>query len=81
MDLFLVICQGIGLALAAGIRPFLPALLAGAAASADLLVDFSGTDYAFLEGPGFLLAVIVALIVVVTLERRIGEEEDRKSVV
>jgi len=74
VDLFLVICQGIGLALAAGIRPFLPALLAGAAASADLLVDFSGTDYAFLEGPGFLLAVIVALIVVVTLERRIGEE-------
>ena len=74
MDLFLVICQGVGLALAAGIRPFLPALLAGAAASADLLVDFSGTDYAFLEGPGFLLAVTVALIAVVTLERRIGEE-------
>ncbi len=74
MDLFLVICQGIGLALAAGIRPFLPALLAGAAASADLLVDFTGTDFSFLEEPGFLLGVVLALIAVVALERRIGEE-------
>ena len=74
MDLLLVICQGIGLALAAGIRPFLPALLAGAAASANLLVDFTGTDYAFLEAPGFLLAVTLALIAIVLLERRLGEE-------
>ena len=72
MDLALAIAQGIGLALACGIRPFLPALLAGALASADLGVNFSGTDFAFLERSWFLLAVAVLLVVVVTLERRRG---------
>ena len=74
MDLLLAICQGLGLALAAGIRPFLPALVAGAAASANLLIDFDGTDFEFLELPLFLLAVTLLLIAVVLLERRLGEE-------
>lgn len=74
MELILAICQGIGLALAAGIRPFLPALVAGAAASANFLVNFDGTDYEFLEVPAFLLAVTLLLVVVVVLERRLGEE-------
>ena len=74
MDLFLAICQGIGLSLAAGIRPFLPALLAGAAASADAFIDFDGTGYRFLERPAFLLAVALVLVVAVLLERRLGEE-------
>ena len=72
MDLALAIAQGIGLALACGIRPFLPALLAGALASADLGVNFGGTDFAFLERSWFLLAVVVVLVLVVTLERRRG---------
>ena len=75
MTLFLVICQGIGLALAAGIRPYLPALVAGAAASADLLhANFDHTDYSFLEGTWFLLVVVLVLIGVVMLERSQGEE-------
>jgi len=74
MELILAICQGIGLALAAGIRPFLPALVAGAAASANFLVNFDGTDYEFLEVPAFLLAVTLLLVIVVLLERRLGEE-------
>jgi hypothetical protein len=74
MDLLLAICQGIGLSLAAGIRPFLPALLAGAAASADALIDFDDTGYRFLERPAFLLAVTLVLVVAVLLERRLGEE-------
>lgn len=74
MDLLLAICQGLGLALAAGIRPFLPALVAGAAASANLLIDFNGTDFEFLELPLFLLAVTLLLIAVVLLERHLGEE-------
>ena len=74
MDLFLAITQGAGLAAAAGIRPFLPALLAGALASADLGVDFGGTDYEFLEQAGFLLALVIVLIGAVLLERRLGEE-------
>jgi hypothetical protein len=72
VDLALAIAQGIGLALACGIRPFLPALLAGALASADLGVNFGGTDFAFLERSWFLLAVVVVLVLVVALERRRG---------
>jgi hypothetical protein len=72
VDLALAIAQGIGLALACGIRPFLPALLAGALASANLGVNFTGTDFAFLERSWFLLAVVVLLVVVAVLERRRG---------
>jgi Domain of unknown function (DUF4126) len=57
MTLFLHICTGLGLALAAGIRPFTPALVAGALARGDVLFDFKGTHYAFLQSPWFLLVV------------------------
>ncbi len=70
MATFLVICQGIGLAAACGMRPFLPALLAGGLAGADRAVDFDGTPYAFLERPLFLLGVVVVLVVVTVAERR-----------
>lgn len=65
MDLFLAISQGTGLALATGVRPFLPPLLAGALARADAGVDFSGTDFSFLESIPFL-AVMLALTALVT---------------
>jgi len=68
--LLIDILQGAGLAGAAGIRPFLPALAAGALASADLGVDYDGTPFAFLEAPVWLLAVVVAVIAVVIAERR-----------
>jgi hypothetical protein len=62
MKLVLDILQGLGLASAVGLRPFLPALLAGALASGDLGLDFDGTQFAFLESPIWLLALVVALI-------------------
>jgi hypothetical protein len=68
------ILQGIGLACAAGIRPFLPALLAGALARGDLGVDFEGTDFAFLESPVFLLIMFLALTAVVIIQRRMGPQ-------
>jgi hypothetical protein len=75
--LLLDILQGAGLAAATGIRPFLPALLAGGLASADLGVDFEHTDYRFLEEPWWLLALTVALVASVflrvVLERGPGE--------
>jgi Domain of unknown function (DUF4126) len=74
MELFLDICQGVGIACAAGIRPFLPTLAVGAFASADLGVDFDGTQFDFLEQPPFLLAVVVAVILLVLAERRLGPE-------
>jgi Domain of unknown function (DUF4126) len=70
MRLFLDITQGMGLAGAAGVRPFLPALLAGALGRADLGLDFEHTRYAFLESSWFLLAVVVLLLITVLVERR-----------
>jgi FtsH-binding integral membrane protein len=75
MDTALDILQALGIGAAAGIRPFLPALLVGALASADLGVDFDGTDFAFLERPPFLIAMIVGLVLADVVRRRAGEEE------
>jgi Flp pilus assembly pilin Flp len=69
MKLVLDILQGLGLASATGLRPFLPTLLAGGLASADLGLDFDGTEFAFLESPWWLLAVTVGLVVSVLLRR------------
>jgi hypothetical protein len=70
MDLVLDLLQGAGIAAAVGIRPFLPVLLAGALAAANLGLDFDGTDFAFLEAPGFLLAIVVLLAVTDLVQRR-----------
>jgi hypothetical protein len=72
VTLFLDICLGIGLALAVGLRPFLPALLACALARGDAGIDFAHTRVAFMEDPGFLLALLVGVLVIVTAERRLG---------
>lgn len=70
LRLLIDILQGAGLAGAAGIRPFLPALVAGALATANFGIDYEGTPFEFLEQPGWLLAVVLALIVAVALQRR-----------
>lgn len=70
MHLFFDICQGIGLACAVGIRPFAPALLAGALAAGNAGIDFDGTKYAFLESPVFLIVLTVAVLAFLVLERR-----------
>src|SRR6476469_5317901 len=74
MDYLLDLLQGLGIAAAIGIRPFLPTLLVGALAAADLGIDFDGTSFAFLEQPGFLLAVVILVAVFGVLERRRGPE-------
>lgn len=62
--------QGAGVGGASGIRPFLPALVTGALASADTAVDFDGTAFSFLESPIFLLILIFAATITVALEQR-----------
>jgi hypothetical protein len=74
MDFLLDLLQGAGIAAAIGIRPFLPVLLTGALASADLGIDFDGTDFAFLEAWPFLLAVLVLVIGLDFASRRAGPE-------
>jgi hypothetical protein len=80
MHLAFDIFQGLGIAVAAGIRPFLPALVAGALAAGDIQIDFQGTDYAFLQGTPFLLAVLVAACVVATAEWRWRRAAERRPV-
>ncbi|MEJ7826431.1 MAG: DUF4126 family protein [Solirubrobacteraceae bacterium] len=70
MRLLIDILQGAGLAGATGIRPFLPALVAGALASGNIGIDYEGTPFSFLEQPAWLLAVVVALLVAVAAQRR-----------
>jgi hypothetical protein len=69
ISLYLDIGQGAGLAAATGVRPFLPPLLAGGLARADAGIDFSGTDWSFLESPAFLLAVLALALLSYGAER------------
>jgi high-affinity Fe2+/Pb2+ permease len=78
MSLFLDIGQGAGLASATGVRPYLPPLLAGAMAKGDVAIDFDGTDWSFLESPGFLAAVF-ALAVLTYLADRSGANRRRED--
>jgi hypothetical protein len=66
------IFQGIGVAAAVGIRPFLPSLAVGALAAGDVEIDFKHTDYDFLQSPGFLIGVGVAAVVCLVIERRLS---------
>src|SRR3954463_6336840 len=68
--LFMDIGQGAGTAGASGVRPFLPALLAGALARGDSGIDFDGTDYSFLESEWFLLAILFLAVAAYALSRR-----------
>jgi Na+-translocating ferredoxin:NAD+ oxidoreductase RnfA subunit len=74
MDFLLDLLQGAGLAAAIGIRPFLPVLLAGALASADVGLDFSGTDFSFLDAWPFLLGVLVLVAALDVVGRRAGRD-------
>ncbi len=76
MHLVFDIFQGIGIAAALGIRPFLPALATGALAVGDVQINFDHTDYSFLESAPFLLAVALAAIALALLERRVPATED-----
>jgi hypothetical protein len=69
MSLYADIGQGAGLSGATGLRPFLPTLLAGALARGDVLIDFDGSGWQFLESPGFLLAVFVLALLTFGAER------------
>ena len=64
---------GLGLALAAGLRPFLPALLAGALASDGALgLSFTHSGYEFLQSDWWLLAVTVAFVAAWALQLFLG---------
>jgi hypothetical protein len=70
VDFVLDLLQGLGIAAAVGIRPFLPVLLVGALARGDVGLDFEGTDFAFLEAPWFLLVMLALVALDYVRERR-----------
>jgi Domain of unknown function (DUF4126) len=67
MHFVLDLLQGLGIAAAIGIRPFLPVLLAGILAAANVGLDYDGTPFSFLEQPwlwALVLVIVVAIDVV-----------------
>ncbi len=74
MHLVFDIFQGIGVAAAVGIRPFLPTLAVGALAAGDVEINFKGTDYSFVQSAPFLLAVTIGAILLAVAERRLAPE-------
>ncbi|MEA2200964.1 MAG: hypothetical protein QOI89_1560 [Solirubrobacteraceae bacterium] len=71
--IFFYIGLGAGLAAACGLRPFLPALLAGALSSAGALgVSFGHGNFEFLQSSWWLLAVTIALLLAYALQLLLG---------
>jgi uncharacterized membrane protein YgdD (TMEM256/DUF423 family) len=68
------IFQGIGVAAAVGMRPFLPALAVGALGAADAQIDFSHSSYSFLEGAPFLLVMVFGVALLAVTERETTRE-------
>jgi hypothetical protein len=67
--IFFYIGLGAGLAVACGLRPFLPVLLAGALASSSTLgVSFSKDPFRFAQADWWLLVVVVALALAYALQ-------------
>ena len=70
MHLVFDIFQGIGVAAAVGMRPFLPGLAVGALGAADAQIDFSHTSYSFLEQAPFLLVMVIGVALLGVTERQ-----------
>ena len=82
MHLAFDICTGVGVAAAFGVRPFLAALAVGALAAGHVELHFDHTDYAFLQSWPFLLAMALAAIALVAVERRLTSgRDDRRALV
>jgi hypothetical protein len=72
MHLAFDIFQGLGIAAAVGIRPFLPALVVGGLAAGDVQISFAHTDFAFLQEAPFLFGMVVGALALLVLERSLA---------
>lgn len=70
MDLFLAICQGLGLALAIGIGGALAALFASAMASLAAGFDPDGTDFGFIADTWFLVTLLAFVVLALVARGR-----------
>jgi hypothetical protein len=74
---FFYIGLGLGLALACGLRPYLPALLAGALGSAGALGVGFTHHFHFLQAGWWLIAVALVFVNSYLLQLRLGQERFR----
>ncbi|MGH2856131.1 MAG: DUF4126 family protein [Solirubrobacteraceae bacterium] len=74
MHLAFDIFQGIGVAAAVGVRPFLPALAVGALAAGDIQIDFAHSSYSFLQGEPFLILMVFGVALLGLAERRFSRD-------
>ena len=79
MHLVFDIFQGIGVAAAVGVRPFLPALVTGALAAGNVEIHFSHTHYSFLQSLPFLLAMAVCVVLGLVIATRLGARDRRPA--
>jgi hypothetical protein len=61
------------------VRPYLPPLVAGALARADIGIDFDGTSYKFLEQPWFLFLMLALAVAAYFVDRARGTRPDESS--
>lgn len=69
MHLVIDIFQGVGIAAAIGIRPFLPSAAAGGLAAAGAEIGFGHTSYSFLAAAPFLLVMVICAVVLIVANR------------
>jgi hypothetical protein len=74
------IFQGIGIAAAIGIRPFLPSVAAGLLAAAGVELHFDHTSYDFLQSLPFLLAMAICAVLLVVLDQGVWAQTLRSRV-
>jgi len=74
------IFQGIGIAAAIGIRPFLPSVAAGALAAAGVELHFEHTSYSFLQSAPFLLAMVICTVLLVLVDRGVWAQMLRSTI-
>ncbi len=74
MNIAFDIFSGIGIAAAAGVRPFLPALVVGAMGAGDIQIDFAHSSYSFLQDAPFLLVMVMGVVLLALTERRVSRE-------
>jgi cell division protein FtsW (lipid II flippase) len=79
VDLAFDIFQGMGVAAAVGVRPFLPSLAAGALAAGDVELSYKHTDFSFLQKPVFLLVIVLGVVVLGGLERRLAKRSEEPA--
>ena len=68
MHLAFDIFQGIGIAAAIGIRPFLPSVAASLLAVGGVEIHFDHTSYSFLQSLPFLLVMVIGTVLLVVLD-------------